>query len=72
MKDATPDTLRGVMKRKKVITMRGTLSVDDIVADLQCNPVLLEKTGRVCGFPGEGRFCHKGILTRAKWLYNDI
>lgn len=58
--------------QKIVITVRGTLSLDDIVADLQYNPVSLEKTGKVCGFSGEGHFCHKGILTRAKWLYNDI
>ena len=58
--------------KKIVITVRGTLSLDDIVADLQYNPVSLEKTGEVCGFSGEGHFCHKGILTRAKWLYNDI
>ena len=58
--------------KKILITVRGTLSLDDIVANLQYNSVSLEKTGKVCGFEGEGHCCHKGFLTRAKWLYNDI
>ena len=55
-----------------VITIRGTLSLDDMVVDLQYNPVSMERCGDVCGFEGKGHVCHKGFLTRAKWLYNDI
>ncbi|KAL7535880.1 hypothetical protein ACHAXR_012207 [Thalassiosira sp. AJA248-18] len=55
-----------------VIAVRGTVSLDDMVIDLQYNPASLEKTGQVCGFEGHGHYCHKGFLTRAKWLYNDI
>lgn len=55
-----------------VLTIRGTLSVDDMVVDFQYNPASLEKAGTVCGFDGVGHQCHNGFLTRAKWLYNDI
>jgi len=55
-----------------VLTIRGTLSVDDMVIDFQYNPVSLKKAGKVCGFAGEKHFCHAGFLTRCKWLYNDI
>lgn len=55
-----------------VITVRGTKSLDDMVVDLQYNPISLEKTGKICGFQGNGHYCHSGFLTRAKWLYNDI
>jgi len=58
--------------KKIILAVRGTLSLDDMVADLQYNPVSLEKTGKICGFNGEGHYCHSGFLTRAKWLYNDI
>lgn len=57
---------------KIVITVRGTMSLDDMVIDLQYNPASLETIGETCGFEGFGHFCHKGFLTRAKWLYNDI
>lgn len=70
---ATPYAiLRDEEMKRIVITMRGTLSLDDMVVDLQYNPASLEKTGVVCGFQGDGHYCHKGCLTRAKWLYNDI
>jgi sn1-specific diacylglycerol lipase len=32
----------------------------------------LDKVGQTCGFEGDGHCCHKGVLARSKWLYNDI
>lgn len=58
--------------QKIVVSVRGTMSIDDMVVDIQYNPISMEKTGDVCGFDGKGHFCHKGLLTRAKWLFNDI
>ena len=58
--------------KKIVLTIRGTISIDDIVCDFQYNPISLEKTGKICGFDGEGHYCHTGFLTRCKYLYNDI
>jgi sn1-specific diacylglycerol lipase len=55
-----------------VITVRGTRSLEDLVVDLQFTPESLEKVGRICGFDGAGHWCHKGFLTRSKWIYNDI
>ena len=46
--------------------------MEDWVIDLQYVPSPLDKVGDICGFDGKGRLCHKGVLTRAKWLYNDL
>ena len=40
--------------------------------DLQYVPQPLDKVGELCGFDGNGHHCHKGVLTRCKWMYNDI
>mmetsp|Transcript_20169 Transcript_20169/g.46254 ORF Transcript_20169/g.46254 Transcript_20169/m.46254 type:complete len:995 (-) Transcript_20169:24-3008(-) len=60
------------MQRSIVITIRGTNSLEDWVIDLQYVPLPLEQIGASCGFDGTNHHCHKGVLTRAKWLYNDI
>ena len=59
-------------EKSVVITIRGTNSLEDWVADLQYVPQPLDKVGELCGFDGKGRHCHKGVLTRCKWTYNDI
>ena len=57
-----------------VITVRGTKSLEDWVADLTYVPQPLDKVGKICGYGSEldGHHCHKGVLTRCKWIYNDI
>lgn len=58
---------------KKVVTVvRGTRSLEDLVADLQFIPEPLAEVGDVCGFRGEGYYCHQGFLRRSMWIYNDI
>ena len=64
--------LVGEDAKEVVISVRGTLSLDDMVVDLQYNPASLEKAGTACGFDGNNHHCHKGILNRAKWLFNDV
>ena len=59
-------------EKSVVIAVRGTNSLEDWVIDLQYVPLDLEKVGRLCGFDGKGHHCHKGVLTRCKWMYNDI
>jgi len=59
-------------ERSVVIAVRGTLSLEDWVIDLQYVPQPLDKVGERCGFDGKGHHCHKGVLTRCKWMYNDI
>ena len=44
----------------------------DWVIDLQFVPQSLEEVGELCGFDGVGHLCHKGVLTRCKWMFNDI
>jgi putative lipase involved disintegration of autophagic bodies len=46
--------------------------MSDWVIDLQYVPQSLEDVGELCGFNGAGHLCHKGVLTRCKWMYNDI
>ena len=58
--------------KKIVIAVRGTLSLEDLVVDVQFVPESLEKVGRVCGFQGKECYSHKGFLARSKWMYNDI
>ncbi len=58
--------------QKVVITIRGTISIEDMVVDLQYKPALLEKIGVICGSNLKGHSCHKGILARSKWLYNSL
>lgn len=58
-----------------VITIRGTLSLDDAVADLTIRPVLLDIWAERCGFEkeaGDGSFCHSGMLDIASWIYEDL
>ena len=47
-------------KKSVVITVRGTLSLEDWVIDLQYVPLPLDDVGEVCGFDGKGHHCHKG------------
>ena len=46
--------------------------MEDWVIDLQYVPQPLDKIGDICGFNGKNHHCHKGVLSRAKWLYNDL
>jgi hypothetical protein len=58
--------------RVVIVSIRGTASLEDAVIDLQLTPSDLGDIGRQCGFDGEGEFCHKGVLTRCKWIYEDL
>lgn len=57
-----------------VVTVRGTLSLDDAVADLSIRPVLLDLWAERNGFQeeGSGEFCHKGMLDIAVWIVEDL
>eukprot|EP00571_Detonula_confervacea_P013330 CAMPEP_0172302010 /NCGR_PEP_ID=MMETSP1058-20130122/3782_1 /TAXON_ID=83371 /ORGANISM="Detonula confervacea, Strain CCMP 353" /LENGTH=860 /DNA_ID=CAMNT_0013012335 /DNA_START=504 /DNA_END=3086 /DNA_ORIENTATION=- len=58
--------------RAVVVTIRGTKSLEDMVIDLHCVAQELDDVGKRCGFDGKGHHCHKGILARCKWIFNDI
>lgn len=59
-------------EKKVIITVRGTLSLEDCVVDMQYTPYHLDKVGNTCGFNGNGHYAHQGFLTRSKWIYNEI
>ena len=59
-------------KEKIIIAIRGTISIEDMVVDLQYKPACLEKVGVICGSDLKGHSCHKGFLARSKWLYNSL
>ena len=58
--------------KEVILTVRGSASLEDLVTDLQLTPVSMEDVGQVCGFNGSKFYAHRGILTRAKWIVNDI
>ena len=55
-----------------VIAVMGSATLEDMVTDMQFAPVNLDKVGRVCGFDAEGKFCHRGMLTKSKFIFNDL
>lgn len=55
-----------------VVSIRGTMSLDDVVADLTITPASMEEWGARCGFEGHNYFVHAGILTCVEWIYNDL
>jgi sn1-specific diacylglycerol lipase len=55
-----------------VIAIRGTLSLEDMLADLTLRPIELETIGQECGFDGKGRYCHAGIFGSSEWIYRDL
>jgi sn1-specific diacylglycerol lipase len=55
-----------------VVTIRGTLSLDDIVADLTLKPESLNDWGKRCGFDGSEYYVHKGVLKCTGWIYKDL
>jgi hypothetical protein len=59
-------------KKSVVITIRGTKSLEEAVTDLQFNSESLERVGELCGFEGRGHESHRGVITRCKWIYNDV
>ena len=46
--------------------------MEDLVTDLQLSPESMDDIGRAFSFDGSNKYAHRGILTRAKWIVNDI
>lgn len=42
-----------------VVSIRGTMSLDDCLCDLQAEPACMEESGRRWGFDGSGMFAHQ-------------
>jgi hypothetical protein len=55
-----------------VVTVRGTLSVGDIVKDMMVTEIELTDYAEKYGFgDGEGKFAHRGMLNSTEWIYTD-
>ncbi len=59
-------------ERTVVVSIRGTYSIEDLATDLQVNSSNMSRVGEVCGFDGSNMRVHRGMLTRCKWIYNDL
>lgn len=55
-----------------VVSIRGTASLEDMIIDLQLTPASVDAVGKKCGFDGANEFCHKGVLRRSEWVFDDI
>lgn len=58
--------------RSVVVTVRGTLSLEDLVTDVLISPESLEALGEEFGFDGTGQFCHGGVFGVTQNLYQDL
>lgn len=59
-------------KHAAVITIRGTVSVEDCITDVQCDPQELDEAGKRWGFAGKGRHAHSGLLTAAMAMRQEL
>mmetsp|Transcript_29247 Transcript_29247/g.70557 ORF Transcript_29247/g.70557 Transcript_29247/m.70557 type:complete len:702 (-) Transcript_29247:703-2808(-) len=55
-----------------VLTIRGTLSFEDMISDVTITPDSLEEIGEQFGFDGRGEYCHSGMLAGATHIYEDL
>jgi sn1-specific diacylglycerol lipase len=55
-----------------VVTIRGTYSLDDVVADLTIRPASMDNWGKKCNFDGTDCFVHAGMLRCSAWIYDDL
>lgn len=58
--------------RTVAVVVRGTLSLEDAVADLTLEPKSLVEWGERCGFDGSEGHAHSGIFACAEWVYDDL
>lgn len=59
-------------RKRIVVAIRGTLSLEDAVKDLMIHPIDLEEVGDISGFEGRQRYAHAGMLESALWVAKDI
>jgi len=55
-----------------VISIRGTLSLEDCLVDVLVDPEGLEGLGQQYGFDGQGQYCHSGVLACVQALMKDL
>ena len=55
-----------------VLSIRGTLSLEDCLIDILVDAKPLDEFGEQYGFDGKGEFIHNGILESTKWIMKDL
>ena len=55
-----------------VLSIRGSLTLEDCVVDVLLDPSPLDALGEKFGFDGTGQYCHGGVLECTNWLYADL
>lgn len=55
-----------------VISIRGSLSLEDCITDVMCDPAEMTSCGNKWGFNGNGRWAHGGMLRSAEVIREDI
>jgi len=55
-----------------VLSIRGSLSLEDIVTDVSVLPESLEDVGKKYGFDGRGQYCHAGVLACFENVMRDL
>lgn len=55
-----------------VLSIRGSLTLEDCVVDVLLDPSPLDALGVKYGFDGAGQYCHGGVLECANWLHEDL
>lgn len=58
--------------RSVVLSIRGSLTLEDCVVDVLLDPSPLDALGEEYGFMGAGQYCHGGVLECANWLHRDL
>lgn len=59
-------------KQCVVISIRGTLSLEDCITDALADPTSMEEAGEKWGFDGKNRFAHGGMLRAAMYIRNEL
>ncbi|KAL7481992.1 hypothetical protein ACHAW6_007666 [Cyclotella cf. meneghiniana] len=55
-----------------VVSIRGSLTLEDCVVDVLLDPSPLDSLGEQYGFSGNGQYCHGGVLECTQWLHADL
>jgi sn1-specific diacylglycerol lipase len=59
-------------KKKVLLVVRGTLSLNDCFTDALIHPTELKEAGEMWGFQGEGHYAHRGFLAVALSIRQDL
>jgi len=56
-----------------IVAARGSLSLDDLVTDVNLEPESIQDLGQVHGFEAnDQQFCHAGVVASARNVYSDL